>query len=39
MEEGINMSEEVYTYLVKELGYGSLEEADFAQLNRRGGSI
>ena len=30
-EKGINMSEEVYTYLAKELGYGSVEEADRAQ--------
>jgi hypothetical protein len=31
VEKGINMSEEVYSYLAKELGYGSAEEADRAQ--------
>jgi hypothetical protein len=31
MDKGINMPEEVYSYLAKEMGYGSIEEADQAQ--------
>ncbi|MBN1848574.1 MAG: DUF4125 family protein [Deltaproteobacteria bacterium] len=31
VDKGMNMAEEVYTFLTREMGYGSIEEADRAQ--------
>ena len=33
--QGINMAEELYTYLVKDMGYDSLDEAEKAKLEER----
>jgi predicted CopG family antitoxin len=36
LERGINVSEEVYEFLVKESGYASLQEAERSLGKRRG---